>query len=224
MPADCLLALAELPLVPAPDASAGWLDDAERERLEGMSAERRRQQFLGGHWLVRQLACERFGGEPRDWRWQVDARGKPSLLRDSQAVEIAVSHSEGWIVGAVADEPVGIDLEVAQRQRDWLALAGHVLSSVESEAITALPLDEQRRAFIERWALHEAWGKRDGTGVLPSRMRRRYFLECEPQVADARSWTLPMGSLAVCLLTSARIECRGLERACTPRYWRSLPA
>ncbi|HEX5755790.1 MAG TPA: 4'-phosphopantetheinyl transferase superfamily protein [Arenimonas sp.] len=218
----CLVDLVALSALPEDAELGACLGVEERARLQHMRAPQRRRQFLAGHWLARQLTCERFGGEPADWCWHTENSGKPRLLCAGRVVEIAVTHSAEYIACAVAAEPIGLDLEIRQRERDWRALARHALSEVEALTIAALPPVEHGTAFIERWALHEAWGKRAGEGVLLSRMRRRRFIESEPQTSELRSWSLPEGSLALAVSAEAIVECRGIEPASAPGFWRCL--
>src|SRR5258705_13744515 len=57
-----------------------WLGDDERRRLSLMRSERRRDQFLAGHWLARELAAEHWGRTPESWEIADSAAGVPRFV------------------------------------------------------------------------------------------------------------------------------------------------
>lgn len=173
------------------------LDTAEYNRLVGIRKALRRRQFLAGHWLVRKLACERLGGAPTDWQWCSSADGEPSLHRDGQAICISVSHSGEWLACAISSEPVGIDVEVSARERDWLALADYAFPSEVKLEWRDLTPPERRLKFMNWWCLHEARCKREGRGIQLNALRRLRVRSCLPAASEAMSWSLPNGILAL---------------------------
>jgi 4'-phosphopantetheinyl transferase len=193
----CVAELVHLRTLPDNAELARVLDTAEYNRLVGIHKALRQRQFSGGHWLVRQLACERFGGSPTDWQWRSTPDGEPSLRREDHAICVSVSHSGDWLACAISSEPVGIDVEVLTRERDWVSLADYAFPSEVIADWRDLTLAERRWKFINCWCLHEARCKREGQGIHLSALRQLRLLPCLPAASEAMSWPLPDGFLAL---------------------------
>src|SRR5689334_9453600 len=89
------IALAPLSALPN-DGRHEWLGAAERERLQRISSVRRRQQFLAGHWLTRELAARHGGGAPESWEITSTPEGAPLLVLragGTSSIRMSLSHS-----------------------------------------------------------------------------------------------------------------------------------
>ena len=212
----CIAELINLRTLPDDSILLEALDHGERARLAGIRKSLRQRQFLGGHWLVRRLACERFGGSTTDWKWCRTERGEPSLQRQNEAICISVSHSGDWLACAVSSERIGIDVEISARERDWSALAGYAFFPGTTAGWSDLTSSEQKSKFLNWWCLHEARGKRSGNGIEISELRHLRLLPCAPAAKDAMSWPLPNGFLALAGATDVEV------RGCADRrsWWR----
>ncbi|KAA2285959.1 4'-phosphopantetheinyl transferase family protein [Arenimonas fontis] len=216
----CLLRVAEA--IPPSGTAADWLSEAERARLAAMRAPRRRDQYLAGHWLARSLAARGFGGHAGDWHWQHPEGEPPRLTRSGwrEPLRVSISHSGERIAVAVANGPVGLDLEYPQRPRDLDGLAAFVFTRGERERLAAQPAPERARAFYRYWALKEAEGKRCGKGLLPGRARR---LQCEPaaaEQAEALTWQLPDGGMLAIAAWPGIVAVIGEQDWGAPTGWR----
>ncbi len=177
----------------------GWLSEHETQRLQAMRAQVRRDSFIAGHWQARQLAAQwlrvdvsRIGlGQHPDGRPQVHLDGDPAALH------LSLSHSGDWLALALASVPVGVDIELPRKPRDWLALAQFVCSPSENARLVALPATERSALFHTLWTLKEARGKRNGEGLRPAQTRALTAQPCDVNVADAMSWTFAEGALAL---------------------------
>lgn len=149
-----------------------WLTEAERARLAGLAAPRRRAQFVAGRWVARALLSAVHGGDPAtEWPLSAGDDGPPRALRPEvrERVCVAISHSGNLVACAVASEPVGIDIEVAGRNRDVPTLAQAVGTPGERARLAIEPGPGQRQ-FLVMWTLKEAWFKRRHEGVTPGRL------------------------------------------------------
>ncbi|WP_295363464.1 4'-phosphopantetheinyl transferase superfamily protein [Arenimonas sp.] len=219
----CLLWLGTLDDAGVPAAEAcGWLAPAELERLAGLSAPLRRRQFLAGHWRVRVLAAAFSGGLAHDWRLGTDEGGRPWLDGpDTGRLQASISHSGEQLAVAVALDPIGLDIEIPRRERDYLALARHVFAPGEVERLHALGEAERLAAFNTLWALKEALGKRGGEGLQPAAARGIQAEVASGDEAEAFSWALPGdGALALAAWPGARLEWLGSAPAGETRGWR----
>lgn len=90
--------------------------------------------------------------------------GKP-YLRTNPAFHFNISHCRGLVVCAIADAPVGIDVEGA---KEWpLAILQRTLSTSERAQLTPLQSDPTRfwLSFTRLWSLKEAYLKWQGSGL-----------------------------------------------------------
>lgn len=208
-------------LAQAMSAGLGWLSEAEQLRFSAMHDAARRASFLAGHWQARCLAVRWFDVMPSRLSWHVHADGRPGLLLDGEPspLFLSVSHSADWLAVALADVPIGIDIELAQRTRDWLALAKFVFSEEEVRDVQMASASQQAAVFQTYWALKEAHGKQSGTGILPRQARLLVAKTCKADLAEARSWGFQTGALALAMPAQAHLEITG-EVLETARYWR----
>ena len=120
------------------------LPDARRERLEKLPKEKH-QEVLCAYLLLR---------EQRGWRdlprIEVDELGKP-FFPDHPDTHFSLSHTAGAAAAALADMPVGVDIE---RVRPVSVRAMERIAGVRTEA-----------AFFRSWVRREARAKRSGAGV-----------------------------------------------------------
>lgn len=226
--ADCHVELAALEAIESlAVVGLDWLVADERELLGKITAPLRRRQFLAGHWLVRDLAARCRGGTAADWQLESDDRGQPALRHRNTRLSASISHSGAFVAVAVANQPVGLDLEYPGRPRDLAALAGFTFSPEECRALEQAPSDQRIRQFLSTWSLKEAFGKRSGEGLKPSRARRMLTREADPASAEAWLWNLPgQGVLALAAWPGARVGVQAAQALPAPSVWRyeNLPA
>lgn len=131
----------------APPPAHHWLSPSETERLAALGRPARRQAFVAGRWLARQLLAERLAVPAADLRLALDAQGR-SLPH--QGLGLSISHSGGWLAAAVGPgDDFGIDIEQARAGRDWAGMA----------ALIGLPDALSEADFYRHWVLCEAWLK-----------------------------------------------------------------
>ncbi|WP_177200989.1 4'-phosphopantetheinyl transferase superfamily protein [Roseateles sp. YR242] len=170
---------------------ATWLSATEQARWATFSTEARRQSFLAGRWLARQTV--------RRWASAsgISGRGRNGLLPNlppdelpalevaasgacqiagSRGVFVSISHHGHHVACAVADVPVGVDIEGPRaRRRDYLALAETVHSPSQQHALAALTPAQREHGFLQAWTLKEAWLKARQRGLDFALMRSLEF-------------------------------------------------
>lgn len=89
------------------------------------------------------------------------------LLRAGEGNELYfnVSHSDGLALIAVADLPVGIDLEPRRAVADLTALAAQNFSAEEIGMLRAASTHERNELFLRCWTRKEAFTKATGDGI-----------------------------------------------------------
>src|SRR5436305_6020003 len=149
----------------------GWppadeLPPSEAERAAGFLREEAGRRWVASRWALRRVLADYLEKAPAQVELDIGDDGKPRL-RDEVALEFNLSHSEGLALVAVAERPVGVDVEAIQPGRDTLALADRVLLTDEVAAVHAAPPSERDSVFYRAWARHEARLKCFGVGLAP---------------------------------------------------------
>lgn len=119
--------------------------------------------FIARRAALRRILAQRLGIAPADVRLTTNAHGKP-LLADG-TVHFSLSHRRGVSVIALADQPVGVDLEFADSQVEIEAIAAWFFAPDEREALRPLTEDERREWFFRLWTRKEAFVKALGVGI-----------------------------------------------------------
>lgn len=179
-----------------------WLSADEVRRLGGLTAPQRAQAFVAGRWLLRQACARHSGRSAGDWSADAPPDGPPVLRCRGRApvppLHLSLSHSGRLVACAVADAPVGLDIEDRSLTRDVARLAPRVLDAEEQAWLAAQP--DARAAFLSLWTLKEAAIKRQGSRLGLRRLPR---IACRPGVADGAGacpawvWQTPQAVLAL---------------------------
>ena len=91
--------------------------------------------------------------------------GKP-FLRDHPEFHFNISHCKRGVAVAVADTPIGIDIESFRNPSE--RLLRHTMNNDELRVISES--DDPTRTFTEYWTKKEAVFKLHGTGILRERL------------------------------------------------------
>lgn len=151
------------PLPPeATDDDLAPLSSAEQERAARMRHAGRRAAFIRCRQHLRRLLARYTGQAAEALVIAPDDHGKPQLV--GAPFHFNLSHTDGWALLAVAQEPVGVDLE-SIRPRDLLTLAQRFFHPDEAAALQQARLDDQQPLFYRIWTAKEAYLKGIGTGL-----------------------------------------------------------
>jgi 4'-phosphopantetheinyl transferase len=155
---------------------ARLLDETERRRWTAYRREEDRERFLTGCALAKTALARYTGQRPADVRFDRtcgqcgEPHGKPVI--EGGGVEHSVAHSGDLVAVAVAQAPVGVDVEQLDgRPRplggdgDPDALARLVLSAAERAALAKVAPAGRARAFLVAWTRKEAVTKATGDGL-----------------------------------------------------------
>jgi 4'-phosphopantetheinyl transferase len=179
--------------VPALLAPGPWLSASEAARLATLATHKRRLQFTAARWQARWLLAQALGGEPASWVLEAPHDAPPAVVGRPDLF-LSISHSGDWTACALADAPIGLDLESPQRARDIAGLIELCCTPSERELL-AQSVD-QEAAFYELWTVKEAWLKRRGEWIAPRRLQQ---LEARPATdGDVRTWEGAGWRLALC--------------------------
>lgn len=120
------------------------------------------QRTLIAEILVRSILCNKMKLNNRNIAFGNNKYGKPHV-RDIEDFHFNVSHSGKWVVCAVDNAPIGIDIEMIKTIS--LDIANRFFS--KEEYMVIIKKDEQSRLdyFYSLWTLKESYVKAIGKGL-----------------------------------------------------------
>lgn len=153
----------------------------KRQRVDRYHMIDDKKRTVSGEMLARQAIAEWCNVQPESIRFAVDEQGKPYAVE--LCVEFNISHSGDMVVCAVADKPVGIDIEqirpinltITKRictDKELHYLFGHTPTDADfvyTEDVNILT------RFFELWTAKEASGKCIGAGLLYNSLNNGIF-------------------------------------------------
>ncbi|MBX9602043.1 MAG: 4'-phosphopantetheinyl transferase superfamily protein [Bryobacteraceae bacterium] len=141
------------------------LDQEELGRASRYHFERDRRAFVLTRSILRLLAGQYTGRDPRDIRFATAAHGKLSL-DPAEGIFFNVSHSSGQSLIAFARCEVGVDVEGSRPASDYLDIAEQFFADSEVRWLRALPPGPALQdGFLRLWTVKEAWLKATGQGL-----------------------------------------------------------
>ena len=144
---------------------AELLCDEERLRAERLLSDARRELWMRSRGLLRALLGRYLHSDPRSLRFATGAHGKPALS-GSASLGFNLSHSGQVALFALSAAcAVGVDIEVARRPIDELAMAARTFGGEEARRLKELDPVLRRREFLRAWTRHEAALKCRGVGI-----------------------------------------------------------
>ena len=136
----------------------------ERERLAGIPAYTRAQEFIVGRAGSRELLARILGCQPGEVIFKSSARGKPCLAFPNAPITFNLTHSGGICAFAFGQaSAIGIDIEQSHSHfHDVLETA---FTSRESTQLALIPAPRRQEAFFRAWVAKEAYLKATGDGI-----------------------------------------------------------
>jgi 4'-phosphopantetheinyl transferase len=162
------------------DDMHGLLSPEERVRARRLLSQRDRQRWIRARGVLRALLGRYLQNDPTTLRFAAGTHGKLELLDAAGGSAAAsaptsaklprlsfnLSHSGGLALYAFTKTgAVGIDVEVARRPINEIAIAARALGQAEARRLEALDPPVREREFLRAWVRHEAELKCVGTGI-----------------------------------------------------------
>ncbi len=131
------------------------LSPDEQERAARFKFDRDRIFFIIRRTLLRKVLGDHLSIEPAKIIFNCGPNGKPELPN----VHFNASHSNGQILIAIANQPIGVDLEYIRPMEDMNQIAVKFFSPPERALI------KNETDFFRIWARKEAFLKTTGEGL-----------------------------------------------------------
>jgi 4'-phosphopantetheinyl transferase len=110
---------------------------------------------------LRALAAAALGLDRDEIDIRHEAARAPRILRPRSGLHCSSASRAGGAAVAVAERPIGIDVEVA----DAAEIPWNVLHPAERQALAPIAEAERARAFARLWSVKEAYLKALGVGL-----------------------------------------------------------
>jgi 4'-phosphopantetheinyl transferase len=151
------------------------LSDEEQERVKKYARPNDAKRVLLADILVRSVIASELKVSNKAIEFNANKYGKP-LLKGNCGIYFNVSHSGDWIVCAVDNEPIGIDIEKIIPVE--LEIATQFFSDEEYKMLMAKSPEDWQHFFFDLWTLKESYIKAVGKGLsMPLKSFTVSFLE-----------------------------------------------
>lgn len=138
------------------------VSEEKKERISRFHRFEDAQRTLLGDVLARYAICKRLGIRNKDMVFGTNEYGKPILL-EPNGIHFNISHSGNWVVCAVDNTVVGIDVEMI-KPIDF-KIAERFFSRDEYISLINQPKEMKLTYFYMIWTLKESYIKTEGRGL-----------------------------------------------------------
>lgn len=143
-----------------------WVGEDTYNLALSFSNDKVRRTKLLGETMIRKLLLTVWGLKMPDYKLIRGEHGKPYLSGNSKLAYFNLSHSDNYIVCAVSECEVGIDIERKGKMR--MEVARRFFHSNEVCALEKLPDELRSELFFRFWSVKESFLKYTGTGLSAS--------------------------------------------------------
>lgn len=141
------------------------LSAEEIEKAQCYKQETDRQRYLIGKTILRILLSRYLKIDPKQVSFQTQKNKKPELENAfGQQLHFNVSHSGTWILIAIADSPVGIDVEKMHASFTYQNLLSFSFNPQEIDFIEQS--EKPYQSFYQLWTRKESLLKATGKGLV----------------------------------------------------------
>lgn len=144
------------------DSLLNYVSEDKRAQIHRFYHFEDSQRALIGNLLSRYVICRNLNIKNSDIAFDKNQYGKPFLVGQNR-FDFNISHSHKWVVCAVSDYPVGIDVEVLKSTQ--YDIAKRFFSEDEYAQLQKQPENEKQAYFIKLWTLKESYIKAVGKGL-----------------------------------------------------------
>lgn len=125
-----------------------------------------RRRFVVCRGTLRSVLAQMVGCTPSAVTFRYEQWGKPQLAKPRVPnLHFNVSHSGEWALIAIAQSPLGVDVEVINSRITYRAIAAQILSPGEQQSWEQLSSAHREEATLKLWVCKEALLKAMGLGI-----------------------------------------------------------
>lgn len=165
-------------------ADISYLTESEMTFSKKYASADSKEAYLKGRSGLRAFASLYASIAPREVKIEITKSGKP-FFENIAGLHFNISHSGSEVAIAFSTNPVGFDMEVLDRKRDCLAIAGRFFTAEESREVE-LAGDSANELFVKLWTAKESMLKLSGEGLVGGLERAISLSDQEGRLADQR--------------------------------------
>lgn len=136
----------------------------EHERAARLRFADARQRFIAARATLRAVLGQHTGIAPDRLVFATGAFGKPVLAGLENPPHFNLSHSGDLVLIAIADRPVGVDVETRRPLDSMAQMIDLAFTDTERAALASLNGADRSAAFFDLWTRKEAVTKARGDG------------------------------------------------------------
>lgn len=140
-----------------------FISPEKKYKIERFFHKKDKIRALIGELLIRTIIVEKLGSRNEDIIFDKNLYGKP-YLKDCRNFNFNISHSGDFVVCAIDDKPIGIDIEQVKHM-EYEDIAERFFLASEFEYIEKADLSSKIKRFYEIWTLKESYIKCCGEGL-----------------------------------------------------------
>lgn len=140
-----------------------FISKEKYERIKRFKFKEDFMRSLLGDLLYRYAICKKLRCKNNELEFAINEYNKPYILC-SEDLHFNISHSGDWVVCALSDKFIGIDVE--RIKSIDLDIAKNYFTIEEYESILEQPIENRLKFFYYLWTLKESYVKADGRGLL----------------------------------------------------------
>lgn len=139
------------------------IDLEKKHRIEKFINNKDKIRTTIGEILIRIIIVDELGIESKNINFKKNKYGKP-YLKDHQEFNFNISHSGDFVICAIDDKPIGIDIEKI-KQIEYKEIAKNYFTVSEFQYIISQDSENNLSKFYEIWTLKESYIKCCGLGL-----------------------------------------------------------
>lgn len=142
--------------------SVDVLSESERHRADRFHFAKDRNRFIICRTFLKFLLAQHVGLGMDKIHLEIDANKKP-FLTSHPSVFFNLSHSADYALIAIANSPIGVDIEFINKQFTYEEILPTVFNTLEIHKV--MHSNDSHRAFYQFWTRKEAIVKAIGKGI-----------------------------------------------------------
>ncbi|HDR8111923.1 TPA: 4'-phosphopantetheinyl transferase superfamily protein [Bacillus cereus] len=139
------------------------IDSEKKHKIEKYIEKKDKIRTLVGEILIRTIIIEKLKTKNRNIKFSKNQYGKP-YLKGHPEFNFSISHSGEYVLCAVDNKPIGIDIEKV-KDIDYKDIAKKFFTENEFNYIINQDINLQLNKFYEIWTLKESYIKCCGQGL-----------------------------------------------------------
>ncbi len=142
------------------DVFYNYLSEDRKQEIDRLHFDKDKKLSVYGEMLAKKMISQKLDIEIKDIHFLKDQNGKP--YAENIDIEFNISHSGDYVVCAISNTPIGIDIEQIRDIKD--SLIRYVCQENELQYVYEISQETQKH-FFEIWTSKEAYVKCIGTGM-----------------------------------------------------------